>query len=50
MEESRIPRIELETPEDVDTEGLYLYKALGSCNADKNSIKEEVERINNESR
>ena len=50
MEENRIPKIDLETPEDVDAEGLYLYKALGSCNADKNSIKKEVERINNESR
>lgn len=50
MVENRIPKIELRTPEDVDQESLYLYEALGSCNADKNSIKDEVERINNESR
>lgn len=50
MEESRIPKIDLDSPQAVDTEALYLYEALGSCNVDKNSIKEEVERINNESR
>lgn len=50
MTENKIPKIDLNSPEDVDQEALYLYEALGQCNIDKKSIKDEVEGIENESR